>query len=49
MEAMVRAEMYGDRREKLGLDRDDSEDGTTATSTMAPDFEDDDEEEEEEE
>ena len=49
MESMVRAEMYGDRKEKLGLTRDENEDGTAATSGTPTDFVDDDDDDEEEE
>ena len=50
MESMVRAEMHGDRKVKLGLTRDENEDGTAAsTSGTQTDFVDDDDDEEEEE
>ena len=47
MEAMVRAEMYGDKKEKLGLKRDDE--GMPAAGGAATDFVDDDDDEDEEE
>jgi sec-independent protein translocase protein TatB len=49
MEAMVRAEMYGEKRESKGLKRDEEPAAVSSAGGASTEFVDDDEDEEEEE